>query len=320
MNLDEIQSLLTEAITYPLKFNNEDNPSEVRGLSRYRIILEELRRLGIESKTIGDFSIFLHSYPNSDLLGADSETMKYILTRSIELREALVAVSNFISRTFPPLDEDSLRIRLPDGNGFQDLEKYTSAFKIAFTLPLRHPQVDGTIQILRGEPGSVWLVVKVLGIGKMAYKLINDICWSAAVIWRKVLDNKMVAQEVRSYKLKNDYLEMILGAQKQLISDHVETEVSGIITRNGLKADPEYRSQLAKSIMAMHELFIKGAEVQPSLKEANNGPEKFPDIKQLQSVESRVKALPEQAEGAKIPPLAKVKHTGSPKIRKSPKQ
>ncbi|SDE83126.1 hypothetical protein SAMN04487996_107123 [Dyadobacter soli] len=320
MNLDEIQSLLKEAITNPLKFNNEDNPSEVTGLYRYRIILEELRRLGIESKTIGDFSLFLHSYPNSDLSGVDSETMKYILTRSIELRESLVAVSNFISRTFPPLDEDSLRIRLPDGNGFQDLEKYTGAFKIAFTVPLRHPQIDGTIQILRGEPGSVWLVVKVLGIGKMAYKLINDICWSGAVIWRKVLDNKMVAQEVRSYELQNDYQEMLLNAQKKLIDKLVNTEASGIITRNRIKADPEYRSQLAKSIMAMHELFIKGAEVQPSLKEADKAPEKFPDLKHLQSVESRIKAIPEQAEGAEKPRLTKVKSTVAPKIKKSPKQ
>ena len=93
-------------------------------------------------------------------------------------------------------------------------------------------------------------------------------------------------------KIKNESLKEIQEAQKKELDLIIDAEANQLYVENfTTEGNNEQIERLKLSVKLLSEQLDKGAEVHPAL----NTPEKvsnlFPDMKKLESVESRIKKL-----------------------------
>jgi len=299
MNIYELNNVLSDLYIPALVIEHEyhSNPLSnnisilFRGLGKFRFVTNQLAKTRAFDHIIGPLlhtSIYTEDGDEVSVSQADGEQ---ILNLANKLQSTVTALKEFLDSNLNDPDQSTIKIRIPDADDFDDLAKFMNDFKKALSIPIRHPGVDGSLKILRGEPGSIWLVVLV--IGPYAAKLIAELCWSGTVIRKKHLEGDFVHEQVREYKLNNDAKEAVLKAQTAYLDALVEVEAKGIINRLNLQETPEFAEQLKMSIRTLDELFKKGAEIRPSLGIPEETANLFPNKENNQIAESRIKQITE---------------------------
>lgn len=206
------------------------------------------------------------------------------------------AIENLLDNNLAYDEPGTLRIKLPESSGFQDLEKTFSDLKIAISIPIRNTSISGEIKVLRGEPGSIWIVVLVIGAATMS--LIADLVWSARVVEQEKSNDETMNALASRYQDNEALKTMLREKQEKHISDIIDKEVSGIINRNNMEADGEEFSQLQVAIKKLVELHGKGALVIPSGSNSDDVIKLFPPEDQTRQLESKVLQLRDHNEQA----------------------
>ncbi|WP_294680320.1 hypothetical protein [uncultured Fluviicola sp.] len=185
-------------------------------------------------------------------------------------------------------NEDTILIKIPEIQSFDNLEKYAKDFKKAIETPIINESINGTVNIISAQEGSIILYISLGTIS--AVKLVAGICWAAGVIKRKNAEVKIFEQHARTLELKNDSLALFVDAQKTLMKNILDAEANAIANKNYDHNDPETVERLKLSISTVAELIDKGVKILP-VSQNSDIQKCFPDYNNLNVIESTVKQI-----------------------------
>jgi hypothetical protein len=299
MKLKELKLYFSE-ITENIKFKY-DEPTEQRGgqttsISRFSNLTNFRKGISSIEKT-NLLKAEIETIKNSGIFTTTNDTLRINVPEGRALKapmDELVKIVSSLNLTFSDLSgtvrDNSISIRFPDISDFQDLSKVAGSFHTILSQSIINDEIKGQVKIDSVENGSIWLDV-YLGSAS-ALTLVGGMAWSAAVVFKKIQEGRIIEEHVRSLKIKNESLKEIKDAQKQAIDLMIDSEANQLYSENfKTQGNNEQIERLKHTIRLLSEQMEKGAEIHPAL----NTPEKvanlFPDMKHLELVESRIKKL-----------------------------
>lgn len=232
---------------------------------------------------------------NSWLFQSTGDGQKINSTQSTEVENAIKSLRVKLE-TFKEIAEtsklfngsDTILIRIPEINSFDNLQKYASDFKKAIEIPVLDESIGGNVTILSADEGSIIFYISLGAVA--AVKLVAGICWAAAVIKKKKAEANIFEQHAKTLELKNDALSSIIDAQKVQLKNILEAEATSIANNEYNHAEPETIERLKLSISTVAELIDKGVQILPVSKEEDIQ-KSFPDYKNLNLIESTIKQI-----------------------------
>lgn len=285
----QLQNIQTRLIWTIKQLPNANNTLyEISNLKELRVIisdLESMRLFESVTKILLDSAIFTTS---NDTIKVQANENSLI---SIQLNLLKSLIENFyevLKSTVPEESIDSINIKLPPVNDFDELSKVSREIHVGLTQVIFNEEVNGQTRIISVENGSIWLNVLV---GTTAVTVIASLVWSAAVIFKKIQEGKLLEEQVRGLKVKNESLEDILKAQKAETNLMIQAEAEHLNSEHFKVNAPENIQKIKNSITIFAELIGKGAEIHPALVAPENVSNLFPDPTKLIGLESKIKRL-----------------------------
>jgi hypothetical protein len=262
--------------------------TKLTNLNELRQNINKFSELGIFEEYVSALKssvIFTTGNDEMNILG--SETRK--ITQNLESLKTLSQnFLNTLSKTLPEESRDSINIKLPEVKDFDELSNVSREIHIALSQVLFNDEIKGETKIVSVENGSIWFNVFV---GVTAVSVVASLAWAAAVIYKKIQEGKLLAQQVRSLNVKNESLEDILKAQKAETELMINAEASHINSEFFQNDTPENLERIKNSIKIFSELIDKGAEIHPALIAPEHVSNLFPDTKNLLGLESKIKRI-----------------------------
>lgn len=261
---------------------------EITNLKEIRNIISTLDSMNLfESITnkLLDSAIFTTSNDSARVQSAENTI---IVTQLNLLKNLIENFSEVLKSTVPEETVDSINIKLPSINDFDELSKVSRDIHIGLTQVIFNDEIEGQTRIISVENGSIWLNVLV---GTTAVTVIASLVWSAAVIYKKIQEGKLLEEQVRGLKVKNESLEDILKAQKAETSLMIQSEAEHVNSEHFKINAPENIEKIKNSITIFAELIGKGAEIHPALVAPESVSNLFPDPTKLIGLESKIKRL-----------------------------
>jgi hypothetical protein len=261
---------------------------EFIGLSNIREVINDIISIGLFEDVTSSLkkSVIFTSADDSMRIG-HSETSQ-IEANLILLKTLSENFSTVLLKTVPEEDLDSINIKLPEVNDFDELSKVSREIHLGLTQVIFNDEIKGQTKIVSVENGSIWLNVLV---GSTAVRVIASLVWSSAVIYKKIQEGKLLEQQVRGLKVKNDSLEDILKAQKAETELMISAEAQHIDSEHFKKKAPENIGRIKNSITTFADLIGRGAEIHPALVAPESVSNLFPDPTKLVNLESKIKKL-----------------------------
>ena len=277
------------------KLNWELTPGNSQSLLKFTN-LNQIRIVINEIETMELFSNLTAVLKNSVIFTTSENTMSVQTAEghSIQSQLALLKslIENFLEvlkKTVPEENLNSINIKLPPINDFEELSKVSRDIHLSLTQILYNDEINGETKIVSVENGSIWLNVFVGGA--TAVGVIASLVWSAAVIYKKMQEGKLLEEQVRGLKVKNDSIEDILKAQKAETNHMIQAEAEHINSEHFKENIPENIEKIKNSITNFAELIGKGAEIHPALVAPENVSNLFPNPSKMIGIESRIKRL-----------------------------
>lgn len=261
---------------------------KLSNLNKIRTVINDINSLNLFDsivKTLSNSAIFTTA---NDQMTVQMQEGRDIVSNLTLLKTLSTNFLNVLLTTVPEEDVNSINIKLPPVNDFDELSKVSREIHLGLTQVILNDDINGQTKIVSVENGSIWLNVFV---GASAVTVIASLVWASAVIYKKIQEGKLLAQQVRGLKVKNDSLEDILKAQKAETDVMIQAEAEHISSEHFKENTPENIERIKNSITTFAELIGKGAEIHPALVAPENVSNLFPDPTKLIGVESKIKRL-----------------------------
>lgn len=292
MRQREMQMILANAVKKDFGLNgvNQAGGYKFTNLIRFKKFLH-----GIEALTM--FKDEIHLLKNSPLFSTALDELivnpgvgLQIHAQSAYLSNAAEALLRVLNTMLVPQDENTVSILLPKPANFHSLINVLTAFEKSISQVITNDKINGNLKINTWEAGSFWIEL-FLGT-QAAVLLIAGVAWSAAVIAKKYNEAAILAQHVRSLKIKNESLDDILEKQKEMTSLLIENETEQLLVKHFNKeSDPELSERLKFAVKTFAELIQQGAEVHPALNAPEQVSNLFPNFKSLDTITSQIKQI-----------------------------
>ena len=253
-------------------------------------VINEIEKINVFSEHIEQLKkLSFYSYTQDNLV---IQVQEYNLLSKVinELDLIIKGIISTINLSFPIEDDNVIRIKLPEPKNFEDIEKASSTLNKVFSQTLLHKNINGNIKILRFDTGSFWIDIVVNGITVL--NLIAGLAYSAAVVYKKIQEGKFTQEKVKALKISNKAFQEIVEKYNEKIEDTAKNEAELIMSEFYKEKDPEQISRIKLAIKELSSLFEHGAEIYPSLEAKKEIKELFPNLKQIETIESRIKRLP----------------------------
>ena len=293
MNLLEVRSTINENIsdlTYRSSYQsgNDKTPYAVSGLQKLRSALNGLKTIPFiqaELDTLKSSWLYATYTDEAQVSSTDNSLVSSLISKIKIGLEFLLRTMEISEYAHLP---ETLYIKLPETKTFDELAKVSNDLKKGIDLPIHDENVQGEINILSAESGSIWLIVSVGTTA--AVNLIAAICWSAAVIRKKNAEARIFELHAKTLELKNDAIDTFVDAQKKQINNILSNEAESIANNNYSRNDPENVERLKLSISTIADLIERGTQILPASKEPDVI-KSFPDYNNLALIESSIKQL-----------------------------
>ncbi|MCI1187181.1 hypothetical protein MON38_07090 [Hymenobacter sp. DH14] len=262
--------------------------TRLAGLTNVRFVVDNLSKLGLFEEITESLKDSVIYTTGNDYMVIQANEGASINSRLTTLK---VLASNFLDvllKTVPNEDINSINIKLPPISDFDQLSKVAREIHIGLTQLIYSDEINGETKIVSVENGSIWFNVFV---GASAVSVIASLVWASAVIYKKFQEGRMLAEQVRALKVKNESLEDVLKAQKAETDMMIEAEAQHIQHEHFKNNSPETIERIKNSISIFADLIGKGAEIQPALAAPESVSNLFPDPKNLIGLESKIKKL-----------------------------
>jgi hypothetical protein len=262
---------------------------QLSNLNEIRIIINEIEQMQL-------FGNLTELLKNSVIFTTSDDIMRVQAIEGqqiqVQLTNLKLLIENFLEvlkKTVPEENINSINIKLPQVNDFDELSKVSRDIHLGLTQILYNEDINGETKIVSVENGSIWLNVFVGSA--IAVGIIGSLVWSSAVIYKKVLESKLLEEQIRGLKVKNDSIEDILKAQKIETSLMIQAEAEFINSEHFKVSVPENIEKIKNSITTFAELIGKGAEIHPALVAPESVSNLFPDPTKIIGLESKIKRL-----------------------------
>jgi hypothetical protein len=258
------------------------------GLTQLRQIINSVEALGLFADTVQQLKSSAIFTSSSDQMRVQLQEAQTINTLLGQLKSLVSNFLNVLLRTVPDEDPSSLNIKLPPVENFDDLSKVSRDLHLAISQVVFNNEINGSEKIISVENGSIWFNVF---IGSTAISVIASIVWSAAVIYKKIQEGRLLEQQIRSLKVNNESMEDVLKAQKAQTDVMIQAEAEHVQSEHFKENASENIERIKNSITLFAQLIGKGAEIHPALVAPENVSNLFPDPKKLIGLESKIKLL-----------------------------
>jgi hypothetical protein len=265
--------------------------SNIDGCVSIREAIVTAERFGLfkgVTENLRDSSLFER---NTDKIRVRATEATEIDSLATQLEDLLGGLKDALEIVLPKEDSSSINIKLPPVNDFDDLSRYSRDLHLAFTQVLYLDEVNGNVKIESVQNGSIWLNVVVEGATALA--LIGSLIWASAVIYKKLLEGKMMEQQLRALSIRTDSMSNVMDAQKEALAQVVQLEAEHIANNNFNERQPENVERIKNSIELFASLLDKGAEIHPSIGAPESIANLYPSMKALPVIESKIKKLSE---------------------------
>jgi len=212
------------------------------------------------------------------------------------LATKLIGLKQYLKAFLARQDLNSVFVKAPPLTEFSDMILFEGQLKKALSQIIYHPKIEARLELKSWESGSpLWLEL-ALGT-QAAVNIVGAAAWAGAVVYKKIQEGRMHQEYVRGLKLKNDHLESILQAEKQLLNEVVNAEAENIALSNYDGDNSQETLERVKlTIKEFAEIIEKGAEIHPALQAPEPVKNLFPNFNNLLATESKIKQLAEKAE------------------------
>ncbi len=239
-----------------------------------------------EATAILQTEIFEFSKDTNNL---DHATARNIITNVEALRRAAYHFKNALDEAIPQEKGNTVYIKLPEIRDFKDLAISAEQFNLILSQLILNDEIGGDIKIEMVENGSIWLEVFV-GSAKAA-SIIGAVAYSSALAYREIQKGRLIAETRRSRQIRNDKQQKLEEAFEIMLDELMEAEAFHINSTHFSNDDPERLLRIKHVIKLLSEEMSKGAEVAPSLTAPEEIKKMFPEIKELQTMVSRIKEI-----------------------------
>lgn len=264
---------------------------KIGGLNKIRPIITELNELNLFEAQVNFLKNSIVFTSTNDLMQIQYTEGNQVVVTLANLKSLTQNLAAVLSNVIPEEDADSINIKLPPINDFEELSKVSHDIHISLTQILYNEEINGQTKIVSVENGSIWLNVFIGGAGGVA--IVGALVWSAAVIYKKIQEGRLLEQTVRGMEVKNTSIEDILTAQKKSTELMIKAEAEYIQTTHFKENAPENIERIKNSVKTLAELIEKGAEIHPALVAPEQVSNLFPNVKNLLGVESKIKRIGE---------------------------
>jgi len=238
----------------------------------------------------------------SDLYATTNDNLSTEDTRAISiyntakyLVDSASSLKVVFKKLLPQSNEQSISIKLPEPSDLEALNKTMATVQKSVSQIISNDKIKGTTNINHWEFGSFWIEL-ILGT-QAAVSLIASSVWAAAVISKKFKENKLFELHARSMELKNDSLEDILNAQKELTNKLLENEAQSVLDEHfDDNNDNEQLERLKLTIKTFATLIQNGAEIHPSIMAPEKVQNLFPNYKNIDMLTTRIKQIEDKHE------------------------
>lgn len=239
--------------------------------------IEKIRRSPVYS-TIQDELDFSSSVDSGKLYRQGDDFFQMV--------QALDRIVDAIVRDLPP---ESITVKLPEVTELAAVVAALGDLQTALSQLVMNEETGGDVKVEGWEKGSllIFLYLKTLA----AIDLVGRALKSAALIYQEMQKGRLMGQQVRHYKIKNETLEDLQNAQATLLKELTEREARAIDTASFKKKDAERLERIKNSLRLLAELMERGTVIYPSLNMPSEQRGLFPDFKQLGNVVTSIKQL-----------------------------
>jgi hypothetical protein len=230
----------------------------------------------------------LFSTGNNDVK-ADNASINEVIGMLTSFKETLSSLSTTINLLVPEESPNSINVKLPPVNDFNDLAQYAKDFHLALTQVLLLEEINEGVKIESVENGSIWL--NVMLYSSVGLTVVGRLVWAGAIACKKILELKKMEQDLRALTIKTDSLEDIMKAQKESLGQLIQAEAEHINSETFKENVPENIERIKHSIRLFGDLLSKGAEVHPAIEASEATIKEFPDMKALMNVQSKINQI-----------------------------
>ncbi len=283
-----LQEILNQLHWEHTSVKGNGNLNAIMGLDAIRPAINELKSLNL-------FPEVIDKLQNSAIFTTSNDGIAVQVNEAVEINNNLsilnTLLNNFLEvliNTVPEESMESINIKLPPIADFDELSKVSREIHIALTQIILNREVNGQTKIVSVENGSIWFNVLV---GEAAVVIIASLVWSSSVIYKKFQEGRLLEQQIRSLKVKNESLEDVLKAQKAETELMIKAEAEHISSEHFKENAPENIEKIKNSITILADLISKGAEIHPALVAPEQVSNLFPNPKNLFGIESKIKKI-----------------------------
>jgi hypothetical protein len=296
MNFLEYHQTITEALpnfqfTTSYTGLNAEYPYQAKNLRTLRRLINLVENIPYLDKEISNLKsswLFESTSDNQNISGKQNNLVD---TETTSIRIKLETFKEIAEKSKLFNGSDTISIRIPEINSFENLQKYANDFKKAIEIPILDESIGGNATILSANEGSIILYVSLGTIA--AVKLVAGICWAGAVIKKKKAEAEIFEQHAKTLELKNDALSTFVEAQKIQLKNILDAEATAIADKQYNHKEPETLERLKLSISTVADLIDKGVQILP-LNKDEDIQKSFPDYKAPNLIESSIKQIVEQ--------------------------
>lgn len=294
MKIKEIKRILQNQITnleMSIEQSNVNTKTFLtfKGADKYRESVEQIAITGLLRNEVNELrNTLLFTSGQADVRILHNEG-QVIVEKTDRFKKLVTGLLESLKEISPEENKDSVSIKLPNVNDFEDLSRFSSDFQKVLSQSIINEEIGGKIEISNVENGSIWLDV-FLGTSA-AVTLVGGLAWSGAVIFKKIQEGRILEKQVQALDIKNEGLKEIQEKQKIQLDQLIEMEAKHLFDENFKEKSPEQVERLKHSVKLMAELLDKGAEVHPALQAPENVNNLFPDFKNIELLESKIKKI-----------------------------
>lgn len=295
MRLREIKKILEEAL--PLITVNTND----RGSSPRTYVLLESSRMQKAVDILSRTNLFVEQISILKELSFYNSTSENLIIQDAEFRvlknefallhKLITEIINSLKIVIPNEDSNIVSIKIPNPQSFTDISKTTDSLDKIFSQTIHNEDINGSFKVVNFDTGSYWIDVMFSG-GAQVLHLVAAISWGAAVVYKKIQEGRLLNEQVKALKISNEAQIEINKKNKEVENSLAQKEAEFIFNSFYKSHDPEQVGRIKLALNELAELFSKGTEIYPSLDAPKDVKNEFPDIKAIESVESKIKKLP----------------------------
>src|ERR1700756_106958 len=258
----KLENILKEFVWNTTPVNGNPSLQNLNGLDKIRAVLINLENLNLFNNNINTLKNTVIFTTSSSSATIQNTEVQNIISQLNTIKILMQAFIETLNKTLPAENEGSINIKLPEVNDFDELSKVSREIHVGLTQVIFNSEINGQTKIVSVENGSIWFNVLV---GVTTVPVIASLVWAGAVIYKKIQEGKLLEQQVRGLKIKNDSLEDVLNAQKAETAFMIEAEAEYIQAQYFKENAPENIARIKNSIETFADLINKGAEIHPAL-------------------------------------------------------